>query len=37
MAAAGEQRYRHRILVSNLASHITCTEYLIDGRNIASV
>ena len=37
MAAASEQRYRHRILVSNLASYITCTEYVIDGGTIASV
>ena len=36
-AAAGEQRYRHRILVSYLASYITCTEYVIDGGTIASV
>ncbi len=37
MAAASEQHYRHRILVSNLASYITCTEYVIDGGTIASV
>ena len=37
MAAACEQRYRHRILVSNLASYIICTEYIIDGGTIASV
>jgi hypothetical protein len=30
MAAAGEQRYRHRILVSNLASYITCTISLME-------
>lgn len=37
MTGSREQRYRHRILVSNLASYITCTEYVIDGGTIASV
>jgi hypothetical protein len=37
MAAASEQRYRHRIFVSDLASYISCTEYVIDGGNITSV
>jgi hypothetical protein len=37
MTAASGQRYRHCILVSNLASNITSTEYVIDGGTIASV
>jgi hypothetical protein len=37
MAAPSEQRYSHCILVSNLASYITCTEYVIDGGTIACV
>jgi hypothetical protein len=37
MTAASEQRYRHLILISNLDSYTTCTEYVIDGGTIASV
>ena len=37
VAAASEQRYRYRIFVSDLASYITCTEYVIDGGTIARV
>lgn len=37
MTGTMEQRYRYRILVSNLASYITYTEYVIDGETIASV
>jgi hypothetical protein len=37
MAAASEQRYSHCILGSNLASYITCTEYVIDEGTIACV
>lgn len=36
-ADASEQRYRHHIVVSNLASYIICTEYVIDGGTIPSV
>ncbi len=37
-AAASEQLYRYRIFVSDLASYITCTEYVIDyGGTIPSV
>ena len=37
MAATSEQRYRHRILVSNRSSYIICTEYVIDGGTIPTV